>query len=262
MSGICFVSQSTLAAPIARVNGAIISDDDLKASLAALSEGQRANVLKDDPSKEQILENLIERELLVQSGRGQKLDQTKIYTESVENFKKQLLAEMVIQKNIDSQLTSTTLRKYYDSNQHRFSTGRVRVQHIVLKTEKQGLEVLKLAKDPSQDFQVLAEKYSIDPGAKNNRGELGYITRDRMVPEFTEAAFVAKNGSIVGPVRTNYGYHVIKVIDREIGRTLGYDEAELRVKAEFKQELLTLYLSRLKTKAKIERLSAALKEIK
>jgi peptidyl-prolyl cis-trans isomerase C len=101
-------------------------------------------------------------------------------------------------------------------------------------------------------FKEFAEKNSVDPSAKNNRGDLGFITRDRMVPEFTQAAFNANEGESVGPVRTPYGYHVIKVLKKRAGKTLEFAEVEARVRNEMSSDLSQAYISNLKKTAKVE----------
>ena len=73
-----------------------------------------------------------------------------------------------------------------------------------------------------------------------------------MVPEFTEAAFAGSEGEIVGPVKTAYGYHIIKVISKKTGKPLEYDEVELRVKNDLRQELTGVYVANLKKTAKVE----------
>ena len=105
----------------------------------------------------------------------------------------------------------------------------------------------------------LAEKFSKDPSAKNNRGDVGMITRDSpFVEDFKDAALRGTKGSIIGPVKTLYGYHIIKITDKKVGRVQGYDEVEMKVQAELKQDLVQKHLSGLKKQAKIQIDEAAL----
>lgn len=108
-----------------------------------------------------------------------------------------------------------------------------------------------MAKASDADFQALAEKHSKDPSAKNNRGDLGFFGRDRMVPEFTEAAFSADDGQVVGPIKTSYGYHVIKVIERKMGKPLSLSDVQYRVRSDLFQSVRQDYVGKLRQQAKI-----------
>ena len=118
--------------------------------------------------------------------------------------------------------------------------------------------MIEKASKPDADFQALAEKNSKDPSAKSNRGDLGFFGRDRMVKEFTDAAFNAKVGSIVGPVKTTYGYHVIKVIERKSGKVMPFEDVEMRVRTDYRQQLVKNIVAEYKKSAKIQVDDAAL----
>lgn len=242
------------AAPteLAKVNGRSITDKDLRNALSGLNEGQRDSVLKDPNSRREILNRLIEQEVLVGEAVKEKVDQEQDFKDALEAFRKQFLANRVLQKNLGTKMTETATKKYYEANKKKFSTDQVHVQHILLPTEESAKEMLVKARAPDADFQGLAEKHSKDPSAKNNRGDLGFQGRDRFVPEFTEAAFGGSKGDIVGPVKTSYGYHIIKVIDKKLGKPLEFGEVELRVKNEMGQELRQTYVGNLRKQAKIE----------
>src|SRR5690606_147100 len=93
---------------------------------------------------------------------------------------------------------------------------------------------------------------SKDPSAKNNRGDIGVITRDApFVNQFKEAAFSGKKGQILGPVKTAFGYHLIKIIDSSPGKVLGYEEVEMKVKSDLQKTMVGNYVGQLKKGAKI-----------
>jgi peptidyl-prolyl cis-trans isomerase C len=237
---------------MAKVNGTPITDADMRNALTGLNEGQRDSVLRDANSRRQILGSLIDQEVLVDEAAKEKLDQDADYKDALAAFRKQYLSSRVLQKNLGSKMSDSAARKYYENNKLKYSTAEVHAFHILVADEEKAREVLKLVKAPDADFQSIAEKMSIDPSAKNNRGDLGFFGRDRMVPEFTGAAFDAAKGEIVGPIKTTYGYHIIKVIDKKAGKILGYDEVELRVKNELQKQMAENYVGKLRTQAKIE----------
>lgn len=241
------------AVDLAKVNGKAITDRDLQSALGGLNEGQRQSVLRDVNSRRQILAGVIDQEVLVQEGEKSKLDQDAEYKESLNAFRRQYLVTKVLQKNLGSKLTDSAAKKFYERNRDKYSTEQVRAMHILVKEESEAKDLLAKAKKMSDDeFQGLAEKVSKDPSAKNNRGDLGFFTRDRMVSEFTDAAFAAADGTVVGPVKTTYGYHVIRVVAHKAGKPLQFDEVELKVKNELRNELTQGYVASLKKQAKIE----------
>ncbi|MEK6706113.1 MAG: peptidylprolyl isomerase [Bdellovibrionota bacterium] len=240
------------SADLATVNGRTITDKDLQAALGGYNEGMRENILKDANSRRQILGHLIDQEVLVQQAEKEKLDQAPEYKEALAAFKRQYLTGKILEKNLASKITSSEVRKYYDSNKHKFTTDQVHAQHILVSTEEQARELIKKAGEPNVDFQELAEKHSKDPSAKNNRGDLGFFGRDRMVPEFTEAAFAGSPKKIVGPVKTTYGYHIIKVLEKKIGKTMEFDEVEMKAQNDLRQEMAKSFVGKLREQAKIQ----------
>jgi parvulin-like peptidyl-prolyl isomerase len=115
---------------------------------------------------------------------------------------------------------------YYQENKGDFKVEEKRkLIYVLFSTEPssadsqkvlQLVEEIKMEAESGEDFAELADEYSEDPSAKNNHGDLGYFERDRMVKEFSDAAFAAKAGQIVGPIRTNFGIHIIKIHDRKM----------------------------------------------
>ncbi|MGK5086808.1 peptidylprolyl isomerase [Bdellovibrionota bacterium FG-2] len=249
--GFVFACPGAWAVDLATVNGKVITDKDLKSALSGVSEGQRENLLKDASSRRQILTSMIDQELLVQEAEKDKMDQDAEYKEALNSFRKQYLTGKVLNKKLAAKISDSTVKKYYENHKSRFSTDEVHAQHILVSDEAVARDLLKKAKEPNADFQVLAEKNSKDPSAKNNRGDLGFFGRDRMVPEFTEAAFSGKAGDIVGPVKTSFGYHIIKVIELKPGKALPFSDVEARVRMELRNELIQEMVGKLKQQAKV-----------
>jgi len=245
-------TTSAWSADLAKVNGKVITDKDLETALAGVPDPQRDNILKDANSKRQILNGLVEQELLAQAAEKDKLDQTPDFKNALDAFRKQYLANRILQKNLGPEVNEKAVKKFYEKNKSRYSTDMVHAQHILVPTEEQAREVLKKAKEPNTDFQELAVKYSKDPSAKNNRGDLGFFGRDRMVPEFTEPAFKAGEGEIIGPIKTGYGYHVIKVIKKKFGKVMDFADVELKAQNDLRQELAQSFVSKLRKDAKVE----------
>ena len=245
--------SSAFAVDVAKVNGKVITDADVKASLAGFNEGQRRQILNDLTTRREVVTNLVDQELLIQEAEKQKLDKDSGYETAFRAFRRQYLTDKVLAKSVRPKMNEAAAKKFYETNRRTYSTDKVQVQHILVSDEKTALEMMKQAKVAGADFQLLAEKNSKDPSAKNNRGDVGVITRDApFVAAFKDAAFGANVGEIVGPVKTQFGYHIIKVIDKRPGQVLNYDEVELRVKADLQREMVQNYVTQLKKSAGVQ----------
>jgi len=135
-------------------------------------------------------------------------------------------------------ITPQDIESYYNSNVQQFQTPeQVRASHILLKTEgkdeaavrKQAEDVLNQVKAPGADFAALARKYSEDEGSKVNGGDLDYFPKGRMVPEFESAAFTMQPGQISDLVKSQFGFHIIKVIDKKPAATRTLDEMRAQI---------------------------------
>ena len=135
-------------------------------------------------------------------------------------------------------ITPQEIESYYNANVQQFQTPeQVRASHILLKTEvkdeaavrTQAEDVLKQAKAPGADFAALAKKYSEDDGSKATGGDLDYFPKGRMVPEFEQAAFAMQPGQISDLVKSQFGFHIIKVVDKKPATTRTLDEVRAQI---------------------------------
>jgi peptidyl-prolyl cis-trans isomerase D len=135
-------------------------------------------------------------------------------------------------------VTPQEIESYYNANVQQFQVpDQVRASHILLKTDgkdeaavrKQAEDILKQAKAPGADFAALAKKYSEDDGSKVNGGDLDYFPKGRMVPEFEQAAFSMQPGQISDLVKSQFGFHIIKVVDKKAASTRTLDEVRTQI---------------------------------
>jgi peptidyl-prolyl cis-trans isomerase C len=256
---VMFMAAQAGAVEIANVNGKGISDSDLITALAGMNEGQRKAFLRDPSNRKEAIQGLIEQELVIQEGEKAKLDQEPEYQKALGQFRKQYLAARMMERSLSSKMTEAGAKKWYQAHKSEYSTDRAVAQHILASSEAEAQDVLKKASADGADFQDLAEKLSKDPSAKNNRGDIGVVTRESPFdPAFKEAVFRTESGKVTGPVKTAFGYHVIKVTERNVGRILDFAEVELRVKNDFRTALVREWVSKLRSGAKIKVDEAAL----
>jgi peptidyl-prolyl cis-trans isomerase D len=138
----------------------------------------------------------------------------------------------------------TDVQRYYNDNLQQYQTPeQVRASHILLETAgKNDADVRKRAEDILQqvksgaDFAELAKKVSEDKGSAANGGDLDYFGRGRMVPEFEQAAFSMQPGQISDLVKSQFGYHIIKVVDKKAGSTRSLDEVRPQIQQQLAME--------------------------
>ncbi len=213
--------------------------------------------------QKQFLDRLLRQELLVQEAEKRKLGDKPEVAEQVTAFRRQLLIRALLQDEIGSKVKveDKDVQAYFTAHSDEFSGDKVHVRHILVPTEDEAKQILdRLAKN--EPFEELAKKYSRDTQSAQKGGELDYFTREQMVPEFAKAAFALKPGEVSGPVKTAFGYHIIKLIDRQKGQPLTFDQ----VKDQLRQRLLeeqqnarfTAWIAELEKSAKVTRDDALL----
>ncbi len=139
------------------------------------------------------------------------------YNMSSDKFKETIKKDQIYQKHRDwfekkHPISDKDAKKYFD--EHKETLAQVKASHILVADENTANEVKKKI-DDGADFAELAKEYSKDTANSNKGGDLGYFTKDKMVKEFADKAFSMKKGEVSEPVKTSYGYHIIKVDDKK-----------------------------------------------
>ena len=187
-----------------------------------------------------------------------------------DSIRKMLQQEQWLESQIagKTEVTDEEAKQFYEANKGEFQQpDTVKASHILFLVSKddsqeivdQKLEAAKTAEaraKKGEDFMALAKELSEEPGAKESGGDLGFFPKDRMVPEFSEVAFSQKVGDISDPVRTQFGWHVIKVTDKKAAGTVPYEEVKAQLiaylKAKKREEAAQALLKSLRTSAQIE----------
>ncbi|MCQ2958118.1 MAG: peptidylprolyl isomerase [Candidatus Gastranaerophilales bacterium] len=150
------------------------------------------------------------------------------------------------------------IKKFYNDNKASKFThpDMVRASHILLKDEAKAKEVLAKAKAEKADFAALAKQYSEDPGSAQKGGDLGFFSKEDMVKPFSDAAFKLKPDTVSDLVKSEFGYHIIKVTDRKKASITPFDEVKAEIKKyledEKKVEVLQKFIDGQKSLVKIE----------
>ncbi len=181
------------------------------------------------------LDRLVRRELLLQEAEKQKIGDRPEVADQVAALRRDLMIRAVLQEEIGSKVKveDKDVQDYFGAHPDEFSGDQIRARHILVRTEEEAKQVLeRLAKKES--FEELARTLSADQASAAKGGDLDYFRREQMVPEFGKAAFALKPGETSGVVKTPFGYHVIKLVDRKKGQPLTFDQ----VKDQLRRRLL------------------------
>lgn len=194
--------------------------------------------------------------------------------QTLEKVKEDIRASLQAQQWLDAQVkgkgevNDAAAEKFYNENQEQFQKPeQVRASHILIRVPEDAkpevvVEKEKAAKTAAERakkgeaFDKLATELSEDPSAKQNAGDLDFFSKEQMVPEFSEAAFGMKKGDISAPVRSQFGYHVIKVTDRKDAEKVSFEQAKPQLLAflqqQGKQEEIQKVIQDIRTKADVK----------
>ena len=177
-------------------------------------------------------QNLSNQEAYEQALKQNNITESELRADLRENLPVQKVQEEVAGK---AEPTDAEIQKFYEQNKEaQFTTPEQRcVRHILFnKDQKQKAEDVKKQLEDGADFAKLAKEYSQDPGSAKNGGDLGCLGKGETVPPFEEAAFGAEEGEIVGPVKTEFGYHILEVTDSKPKQTRPLSEVESQIRSQ------------------------------
>ena len=208
-----------------------------------LSLGQRGSAYNNPEGKRAVLNQLISNKLLLQDARRNLYEGEAAFREQLAKLKESMLINYAGEKAIASaRVDEAEARAYFDEHKAEFTTEEsVNASHILVKEENEAKEILAKINAGEISFEEAAKQHSTCP-SKENGGNLGDFGRGQMVPEFDKAVFEMAVGEISAePVKTQFGYHIIKLNDKKEAKPLEY--------AEVKEDLKNMLLSEKRRKA-------------
>lgn len=215
-----------------------ITDEDVKEELAALPPQLQPYVATKEGKKE-FIESLVKRELLYQEAKAKGIENTEKVKKELEKVKKRLLVDVFLRDAIKTDLNvdDKTLKEYYKKNEKRFTEPeKTHTKHILVKDKKLADEIWgKLQKSP-ESFEKLAAEYSIDSSGKQG-GDIGAHEKGTLVPEYEAAVEkLSKPGDISPVVKSQFGYHIIKLVKKEKPTVAKFEDIKDEVKEEYIKE--------------------------
>lgn len=236
---------------IARVNGFDIHRSDIEDAARSLPPQMR----QQPPNKlySAILDQMVATTLVAQAARHAKVEDEPDVKRQLLLMQDQLIAQVYVHRLVQKNITEAKLKAAYDKYlKSAPPREEVSARHILLSSEADAKAVIAQL-EKGADFAALAKEKTTDPAGKASGGELGWFTKDQMVPEFADAAFKLKKGEFTKtPVKTQFGWHVIKVEDRRVAKPPSLDELRPQLLDQLAHEVIGQKLRELKTAAKIE----------
>jgi peptidyl-prolyl cis-trans isomerase C len=203
--------------------------------------------------KGRFMRELVLQELLAQEGKRLHIDQDPEVQSRLRTQMNNTLARAVVKKSVEekSDITDATLKAHYDAHKSDYKEGEtITASHILVKTESEAKALLEALKS-GKDFAELAKEKSTGPSASQG-GSLGSFGRGRMVPDFEKAAFALKAGEVSQPVKTRFGWHVIKVTEHTKGKQQDFEQAKEAIRKTLVTDYIQTMLRGLQDKAVIE----------
>ena len=213
-----------MAKILANVGGMPITEEEVNEFLAGL--GQRGAGYNNPEGRKVILQQLIGNKLLLLDAKRNLYEAEAEFRTQLEKVKDQLLTNYAGEKAIASvSVSEKECEEYYAKNPEKFMTdGTVSASHILVDTEESALEILGKIEGGAMSFEDAAREYSSCP-SKDAGGNLGEFGRGQMVPEFDSAVFSMEVGEVTKtPVKTQFGYHLIKLNSKTESTTIPYEE--------------------------------------
>ena len=233
---------------VATVNGVKITLSDMQ-DVKQMTNPQIA-ALPMNAVFEPLLDNLINTQVVAQAAKEAKIQDSAEYKKMMKSLENQILMQLYLKQQAQKMQTKAKLTEMYEQyKRNNPPQEEMSAAHILLKTEKEARDVIKQL-EKGADFADLANKLSENKGLEG--GDLGYFTRELMIPEFSEAAFRMKEGEISKtPVKTQFGWHIIKAGPRRLTEVPSFEEMEKELTQMQATEAVEEIVTGLRKKAKI-----------
>jgi peptidyl-prolyl cis-trans isomerase C len=238
---------------VARVNGAEIRQSDLAVAEDEVGNQQVAH-MSPEQKRDYLISFISDMLLVANAAEAKKVADGAAFQRKLAFARNKLLMEQYLQAEAKAAVTEAAMRKVYDEAVGQMSKQpEVHARHILVETEDEAKAVLAELKKGA-DFAELAKAKSKDPGSADG-GDLGYFTKDQMVPEFSEVAFKLDKGALSDPVKSQFGWHIIKVEDKRERQPPEFDKVKDQLEQYVVRRQQVELITKLRQEAKIEKLT-------
>jgi len=239
---------------LARIGGDVVTLDEFNDRISKLPDNIRPMV---EQNKTAYLENIVVETLLYNEALKKGYDKDKEVEELFEETKKRIIISRLVGEDVEAfvEVDEEDVMAYYNDRKDEYTQPELyRASHILVETMEEAVEIAdKLNSGAS--FEELAREHSLDATSRRG-GDIGYFSAGQMVPEFEDTCFKLEIGAVSGPVKTQFGYHIIKLTEKKTSEPIEFgsikDRIESMLMMEKRQALLEVLVSRLKSETNIE----------
>jgi peptidyl-prolyl cis-trans isomerase C len=255
LATVLMASQPALAqdanAVIAKVNGqeikqsdVTIAEEELGPSLAQMDPAAR---------RDNVIAFLIDMKIVAKAAEDKKIADNADFKQRLAFARNRLLMDNLLSAEGKAALSEDAMKKVYeDAIKTASKEQEVHARHILVQTEDEA-KAIKAQLDKGADFAALAKEKSKDPGAADG-GDLGFFTKEQMVPEFSAVAFATEPGKISDPVKSQFGWHIIKVEEKRSRKAPDFEQVKPQIEQYVTRKAQADYVSKLRAEAKVERM--------
>ena len=248
------VSAAPSGTVVARVNGVDIREGDL--ALAEEDLGAEIANAPPEAKREHLISYLADVIMVTQAAEKKNIADNPDFKRRLAFLRNKLLMGFELQEEAKAAVSDEAMHQTYEEAVASMrGQEEVHARHILVEREDEAKALLDQLK-AGGDFVALAKEKSKDPGGSDG-GDLGYFTKDQMVPEFAEVAFKMYPGQLSNPVKTQFGWHIIKVEDKRTKQAPEFDRVKDQIETFLTRKAQTEFISKLRKSAKIERLDKA-----
>jgi len=215
---------------LAKVGGLTVTEAEAAEMIASFM--QRGQNLDNPQGRAMVIEQLIARKLLLQDAQKNMYEYNAEFKAQLQKVKEDMLINFAMAKTLEGvkPATDDEMKAFYEENKENFVAGEsVNASHILVESEEKAKELLDKINAGEMSFEDAAHAESACPSSENG-GNLGEFTKGQMVPEFDEAVFTMEVGEIKGPVKTQFGYHLIKLNAKNEARAYDFEEIKGQIK--------------------------------
>src|SRR5579859_5224106 len=239
---------------LAKVNGAEIRQSDV----ALAEEELGPSLAQMDPAtkKENVLAFLIDMKIVAKAAEDKKIEDRPDFKARLAFTRNRLLMDNLLAAEGKAATTDDAMKKVYEEAAKQIEGEQeVHARHILVETEDDA-KAIEAELKKGADFAELAKKKSKDPGAADG-GDLGFFTKDQMVPEFSAVAFALEPGKISDPVKSQFGWHIIKVEEKRNRQAPDFAQVKPQIETYVTRKAQAEYVAKLREAAKVERMDQA-----
>lgn len=238
---------------IATVNGVVIYESDIRNRLNSISPNMQIdlNSLPPEILKALVLEVSV-NDKIYKAAKELNYQNDPEILQKVEDYKKELVRDKFLKEQIYSKATEErALEEYNRMVEHLKGKEERKIKHILVSTEEE-IERARRSVMRSGNFEKVAKEKSIDTASAENGGDIGYVLQEELVPEFGDIAFILKVGEVSKPVKTQYGWHIIKVEDIRPAEFMPFEDVKDGIIQRLQEQALQEYLLAVTKNANIE----------